>query len=126
MRTLAYPLSLLVVVAVPLVLVVLGVGVVHWARWLLAAGGPIGVVALVVCGVAGVNLLVPRACEDAAGRREVNRPLISATVGDGECFERALGQLQLAVLAAVGASAAVMLRRSGRGAGGAAPGVRTP
>lgn len=125
MRTLAHPLSLLLVVAVPIVLLVIGVGIVQWARWLLGAGGPIGIVALVLCGAAGVNLLVPRTCEDAAERRVVNRPLISVAVGDGHCFEQAMGQLQVAVLTAVGASAAVMLKRSRRGAAGATPDVPT-
>lgn len=125
MRTLAYPLSLLLVVAVPIALLVIGAGVVHWGRWLLGAGGPVGIGALVLCGAAGVNLLVPRSCEDAGGRRVVNRPLISAAVGDGQCFARGIGQLQVAVLTGVGASAAVTLRRSTRGGDGAAPGARS-
>lgn len=113
MRSLAYPLALALVVVVPVLVVAAAHGVGRWSRWLVRAGGALGVAGLVLTAVATVNLLVPRSCGHGSAA-ERNRPLISVVVGDGDCFRSAMGQVQIAVLVALAASLAV-LTRSARG-----------
>jgi hypothetical protein len=131
-RTLAFPLACLLVLAVPLALVAAAHGIVRWGRWVAEVAGVVGIAGLVVAGGFAVNLLVPRTCDrievPGGAIEEVNRPLLSLAVGDGGCFRSAVGQLQLVGLAGVATSAVAALAatRSGRGAVGAAPGAPTP
>lgn len=121
MRSLASPLALVLVVAIPVAFLGFVAAAERWARWMVRAGGLVGVAGLAVTAASAVNLLVPRTCSDAPVE-EVNRPVISLVVGDGACFRDALGQAQLAALVGVAASVAVVTR-SGRGGGGGAPAV---
>jgi hypothetical protein len=124
-ETLAHPLALLIVVAAPIALLGAVAGAWQWGQWLVRAGGVLGVVGVVVTGVAVANLGVARTCQtDAAGKR-VNRPIISVATGEGDCFRRAMGQLELAALAGVGASSVVLLRQARRGGADAEPGAPT-
>ena len=123
MRSLAGPLALLIVVASPVAALGAITAASQWARWILRAGGIVGVVGLVLTAAAVVNVLVPRTCATTADQREVNRPVLSVAVDDGDCFRSGLGQLELAGLVGVATSAvvALRLRRSAPGAGGGAP-----
>lgn len=123
MRTLAFPLAVLLVVLTPLAVIGLVSGADQWARWLLRVGGAVGVAGLVLTAVAVVNLLVPRTCSKDPVV-EVDRPVISLVLGRGDCFRSALAQTQVAVLVGVGASVAAATR-SARAAGGASPAART-
>lgn len=111
MRSLAYPLALLLVVAIPVAFLGFVVAAEAWARWMVRAGGMIGVAGLALTAAFAVNLLLPRTCSDVPVE-EVNRPVISLVVGDGSCFQDALGQTQLAALVGLGASVAVVARSS--------------
>jgi hypothetical protein len=124
-RSLAGPLALLLVAAAPVVVLGAVTSAGQWGRWLVRAGGVVGIVGLVLTALATVNLVVPRTCASAPVEA-VNRPVLSLAVDDGDCFHRALGQVGLAGVVGVAASvaaAAVALRstRSGRGDAGAAP-----
>lgn len=118
MRSLAYPLALLLVVAIPVAALGLLAGAELWARWMVRAGGLLGVVGVALTAAFAVNLVVPRTCSTEPVE-EVNRPAISLVVGDGDCFRHALGQTQLAVLVGVAASVVVVTRSARGGAGGA-------
>lgn len=120
-RTFAFPLALATLIVMSVALVGLVSGLEQWGRWLLRTGGSLGIVGLVVTGIAVANLLVPRTCSTEPVP-EVNRPVLSVALGDGACFRSALAQLQLAVLVGLGASVAVATR-SGRDAAGAAHAV---
>lgn len=124
MRTLAYPLALLVVLVVPALLVGAAAAALRWGRWLVTVGGVLGLVGIALVAGAAVNLFVPRTCDAGGGPAatppRVNRPIISLAVDDGACFRAASAQLTLAPLAGVATSSLVLLRRSSRrGAGGA-------
>jgi hypothetical protein len=121
-RTLAFPLALLLVVAAPIAAIGALSTAGQWARWMVRTGGLLGVAGLVVTGVATVNLLVPRTC--ASNPTERNRPVISLVEGGGSCSRSAAAQLQLAVLAGLGASLLVWVRRSARDGVGGAPAAR--
>ena len=125
-RTLAAPLAVLLVAAAPIVAIGACTSAGQWGRWLVRTGGVAGVVGLVVTGAATVNLGVPRTCGSSPD--EVNRPVISLVLGDGDCFREALGQLALVGLTGVAASAGVVAaaRRSRRGGAGAAPAAPCP
>jgi hypothetical protein len=140
-RSLAFPLALLIVLAAPIVAVGAAVSARQWARWLYRAGGILGVVGFVLTGVFVASLVVPRTCATTSSSpsavvHEVNRPIISLVLGDGECFRSAMAQAEGAVLAGVASSAVVTLvdrtgrrrplRRSGRAVAGASPDVRHP
>lgn len=131
MEALAYPLTVLIVVAVPALAVCAVAAAARWGLWLWQAGA-VGVAVLVVTGAAAVNLLVPRTCSTTtvAGQREreVNLPVLSIVLGDGPCFRAAMAQAQGAVLTGVAGSALVtmVLRRSRRAGAGAAPAAPTP
>ena len=120
-RSLAFPLAILIVVLTPLAVIGFVSGADQWARWLLRTGGALGVAGLVLTAMACVNLLVPRTC---AGDpvEEVNRPLISLVLGSGDCFRSALAQAEVAALVGIAASV-VAVTRSGRAGDGAAPAV---
>jgi hypothetical protein len=117
-ETLAEPLAWLIVLVAPIALLGASVGVARWAGWLVRAGGALGVAGLVLTGVATANLLVARTCSESATATIVQRPLLSAATGEGDCFRTAWGQLQLVALAGVGASASVVLTQA-RWRGGA-------
>ena len=123
METLAHPLALLLVVAAPLALLGAVRGAWQWGRWLVRAGGAVGVLGLVATGAAVVNLGVARTCQTDASGHRVNRPIISVATGEGDCFRRAMGQLELAALAGVGASSLVLLRQARRDGAGGGPGA---
>lgn len=123
MDTLAYPLGVLIVVAAPIVaLTAVRLGW-QWARWLVRTGGALGVAGLMLTGAATVNLAVARTCSSDAAGKTVNRPIISAATGEGDCFRRAMAQLELATLAGVGASASVLLRQARRDDADGEPGA---
>jgi hypothetical protein len=124
-RSLAGPLALLLVALAPIVVLGAITSSRRWGRWLVRTGGAVGVVGLVLTTAATVNLLVPRTCSSAPVAKR-NRPILSLAVGDGDCFQDALGQVGVAGLVGVAASAAVaaLATRSGRGGAGAAPAVR--
>lgn len=125
MRDLAAPLALLIVVLAPVALLGALTTAGQWAGWLVRTGGAVGVAGLVLTAAATVNLFVPRTCSSTPVE-QVNRPLLSIAVDDGDCFQGALGQFGLAGLVGVAASAAVVATRatrSGRGGAGAAPAV---
>lgn len=140
MRSLAFSLAVLIVLAVPIAAVGAAISAGQWARWLYRAGGILGIAGLVLTAVFLVNLVVPRTCSTTSlpGKtvREVNRPIISLVLGDGDCFRSAMAQTQGAALAGVATSAVVALvdrtgrrrplRRSGRVGAGAPPGARSP
>lgn len=132
MRAFAFPLAVLLVLAVPLLAVAAAAGLTRWGRWVVRAGGIVGIGGLVVTAACAVNLLVPRTCErievPGGSIEEINRPVLSLAVGDGPCLRSAVGQLQLVALAGVATSvvAALASMRSGRGVVGAAPGAPTP
>lgn len=140
MRSLAFSLAVLIVLAVPIAAVGAALSAGQWARWLYRAGGVLGIAGLVLTAVFLVNLVVPRTCSTTAlpgnALREVNRPIISLVLGDGDCFRSAMAQAQGAALAGVATSAVVAmvdgtgrrrpLRRSGRVGAGASPGARSP
>lgn len=123
-RTLAFPLAVLIVVLTPLAVIGLASSAEQWVRWLLRAGGAVGMAGVVLTAVATVNLLVPRTCATEPVE-EVNRPLISLVLGSGDCFRSALAQAQVAALVGVTASVAAVTR-SERVGGGAGPAVRSP
>jgi hypothetical protein len=116
-ETLAEPLAWLIVLVTPLAAVGAVLGTARWSRWLVRAGGALGVAGLVVTAVATVNLLVARTCSESATGRVVQRPLFAAATGEGDCFRTAWGQLQLVALAGVGASASVVLMQARRRGG---------
>jgi hypothetical protein len=125
-ETLAEPLAWLLIVAAPLVALAAVVGVSRWSHWLVGAGGMLGVVGLVVTGAATLNVLVARTCATDASGKTIERPIISAATGEGDCFRTAWGQLQLVALTGVGASVAVFATRARRGGGAPAPGAPRP
>jgi hypothetical protein len=102
-RSLAYPLAVLLVAALCFGAVALAVGAVSWGRWALRVGGAAGVAGVVLTAVAAVNLAVPRTCAEldtATGPvSQTNRPAISVVLDDGPCFRSGLAQVQLVVLA---------------------------
>jgi len=122
-ESLAHPLALLIVVAAPIALLGAVAGAWQWGRWLVGAGGVLGMVGAAVTGVAVLNLGVARTCQTDAAGKHVNRPIISIATGEGDCFRRAMGQLQLAALAGVGASSVVLLRQVRRDGADGAPGA---
>jgi hypothetical protein len=126
-RSLAGPLALLIVVAAPVLVIGLVLGAADWARWLVRAGGVVGIAGLVLTAVATVNLFVPRTCATEPVEA-VNRPLLSLAVDDGDCFHTGLAAVGFLGLAAAATSAVVMGRstRSGRAGAGAAPAVPSP
>jgi hypothetical protein len=124
-ETLAEPLAWLIVLVAPLAALGALLGAARWCRWLLRAGGALGVAGLVLTGVATVNLLVARTCSESAAGPVVQRPVLSAATGEGDCFRTAWGQLQLVALAGVGASASVVLTQA-RWRGGADRGPGAP
>lgn len=111
MQSLAYPLALLLVVAIPVAFLGFVVAGESWARWTVRTGGMVGVAGLALTAAFAVNLLVPRTCSDTPVE-EVNRPAVSLVVGDGSCFRDALGQTQLAALVGLATSVAVVARSS--------------
>jgi hypothetical protein len=122
-RDLAAPLALLIVVLAPVVVIGAITSVRQWAGWMVRTGGALGILGLVLTAVATINLAVPRTCSTGPVD-QVNRPVLSLAVDDGDCFRAALAQLGLAGLVGVAASAVVLgATRSGRGDGGAAPAV---
>jgi hypothetical protein len=123
-HTLAFPLALLLVVAAPIAAVGALSTAAQWSRWMVRTGGLLGVAGLVVTGVATVNLLVPRTCGSTPA--EHNRPVISLVVGGGPCSRSAAAQLEVAVLAGLGASLLVWVRRTTRDGVGGAPAARCP
>ncbi|MCU1483893.1 MAG: hypothetical protein JWN67_639 [Actinomycetia bacterium] len=127
MRSLAGPLALLLVALAPVAALGAVSSAGQWGRWLVRAGGVVGILGLVLTAAATVNLLVPRTCATAPVKT-MNRPVLSIAVDEGDCFRSALGQVGLAGLVGVTASAAVAAmtgaRRWSRGDGaGAAPAV---
>lgn len=132
MRSLAFPLAVLLILLVPVALVAGAAGVAQWAGWVVRSIGVVGIVGLVVTAGFAVNLLVPRTCarlEVPGGVfEERNRPLFSLAVSDGDCYRSAVTQLELVGLAGLATSvtAAVSARRSARGGSGAMPAVRSP
>ncbi|MCU1379699.1 MAG: hypothetical protein JWN29_2682 [Acidimicrobiales bacterium] len=106
MRTLAFPLALLLVVAAPIVAVGALTAAGHWGRWLVRTGGLLGLAGLMVTAVASVNLFVPRTCSSTT-TPEHNRPVISLVLGHDGCFRSAVAQLQVAALTGLTASLAV-------------------
>jgi hypothetical protein len=112
-RSLAFSLAILIVVAVPIALVGLTASAGHWARWLYRAGGLIGVAGLVLTAVFVVNLVIPRSCSTTSipGHtvHEVNRPILSLVLGDGSCFRSAMGAAEAATLVGVASSTVVAL-----------------
>lgn len=132
MRSLAFPLAVLLVLLVPVALVAGAAGVAQWGGWVVRSAGVVGIIGLVVTAGFAVNLLVPRTCariEVPGGAfEEVNRPLLSLAVSDGECYRSAVTQLGFVGLAGLATSvaAAVLSRRSAPDDSGAAPVVRSP
>jgi hypothetical protein len=139
-RSFAFVLAIVIVVAVPIAAVGAASSGAQWARWVYGVGGIVGIAGLVLTTGLLVNLVVPRTCStttvDGEPSHEINRPAISLVLGGGECFRSALLQGQAAALAGVATSAVVALvdvtgrrrplRRSGRAGAGASPGVRFP
>ena len=140
MRSLAFSLAVLIVLAAPIAALGLASSAGRWARWLVRMGGALGIVGLVLTAAFVVNLVVPRSCSTASSPgatvHEVNRPFVSIAIGDGDCFRSAVAQAQGAVLAGVATSALVALadrRRRGReirpsapAGAGASPAARHP
>jgi hypothetical protein len=123
-ETWARPLAWLIVALAPLLALAAGLYATRWAQWLVRTGGALGIAGLLVTGGAAVNLLVPRTCASSAEGRTIQRPLLSATTGEGNCLRTAWGQLQLVALAGVGVSAVVQFRRERRD--GAVPALDAP
>jgi hypothetical protein len=120
-RSLAGPLALLLVALAPVVALGAVSSAGQWGRWLVRAGGVVGILGLVLTAAATVNLLVPRTCATAPVKI-MNRPVLSIAVDEGDCFRTALGQVGLAGLVGVTASiaaAAWSTRSRGDGAGAA-------
>jgi hypothetical protein len=108
----------------PLVALTAGLHATRWARWLVRTGGTVGIAGLILTSGAAVNLLVPRTCASDALGRTIQRPIVSAATGEGNCLRTALGQLELVALTGVGASAVVQFRRGRRD--GAVPALGAP
>jgi len=113
-ETWARPLAWLIVALAPLAALAAGLCATRWAQWLVRAGGTLGIAGLILTGGAAVNLLVPRTCASGAQGTTIQRPILSAATGEGNCFRTAWGQLELVALAGVGVSAVVQLRRGRR------------
>jgi hypothetical protein len=126
-RSLAGPLAVLIMAMAPFVLVGVGLAAVDWAKWLVRVGGYVGIAGLVLTAAAVVNLGVSRTCATTPVK-QVNRPVLSIAVDDGDCFDGALGAVGLvaAAVAATSLATVVVATRSGRADAGAAPAVPSP
>lgn len=120
MRSLAFPLAVLIVVAVPLAGAAAVVAATRWGRWMVTVGGVAGVVGLLLTAGAVVSLGVARSCTGDDDGEYINRPVLLLAVGDGDCRRDAVAEVGLVVLVG-GLASAVAFRRSGRRGGGAVP-----
>jgi hypothetical protein len=94
--------ALLIVFAVPFVLVLVVAGIVAWARDSVHRSTTIGVVGIAATTVALGYSLMERTCGVT-----VNRPLIMALLGPGDCRRTGLAALELVLLLALGTALAV-------------------
>lgn len=99
-----YLTALLIVLAIPVVVLALAVGLAGWARDSMARAPVTGALGVVLAASALVNLLVARSCGDG-----VNRPIVAAALGDDACRRVGLVSLQLLLLAVVATAVVVRL-----------------
>jgi hypothetical protein len=100
-----YLVAVLLVLAIPVGLLVLGYGLVQWGRDSLHRAPLVGGVGVLAATLAIVNLVVARSCGTGT-----NRPIVSAVLSSDACHRDGVLALALPILLVVGTAALVRLR----------------
>jgi hypothetical protein len=97
--------AFLIVLAMPVGAIAIAVGGFVWAQDALRRSLVPGAIGVLATLVAAGNVFVERRCVGA-----VNRPIVTAFVGAGDCQRSALAAVELVALLAVGTALAVRVR----------------